>query len=80
MTADPREVAAGLTDDQAAALRAAMPTDSGGTYVGNCGGSVMGELHALGLFSEEPADGGGTWGIVARLNDRGLAVRAALTS
>ncbi|MDR7101468.1 hypothetical protein [Croceicoccus sp. BE223] len=75
---DPVTIAAGLTDAQAAALRHAMPCEFAGTYVGNCGVLIMGELDSIGLFREPPADGGGTWGIVARLNERGLAVRDAV--
>jgi len=78
MTADPAAIAASLDEDQATALRGAMVCKWAGTYVGNCGAEIMAGLHAMGLFSEEPADGGGTWGIVARLNEHGLAVRAAL--
>jgi len=38
----------------------------------------MSRLSKAGLFKEKPEDGGGTWGVVARLNDTGLAVRTYL--
>lgn len=72
----PEQIAKGLSKAAQDMLLSAILDKYAGNYVGN--GEAIDELFNAGLLKEPPADGGGTWGHVARLNDDGLAVRAIL--